>query len=288
MRWLIGIDLRALSRGALAFAHWLGTNTKDNHFHGVHVVEGTRNRSVLEGKTEAQLERFHDHVAQVLREQLADPLFESLEVHTAPSADVGLGDLATESGAEALIVGRMKPAGKSSAIHLGRVARRLLRRLPVPTVVVPPDLAAVPEGPIVLATDLGPASADAVRFARGLAADVGRKLKVVHVRRAEDHLDIYLPREDYVRVVSRAEAHARTELQQWQAEVGLGDVEASIAEGHTTRALLDFVREVNGSVLVVGSRGLSTVQRLFTSSTASQLAAIASVPVAVVPGGGAG
>ena len=85
------------------------------------------------------------------------------------------------AAASGLVIGRAAERGSRAVVRLGRVARRVLRRLPCPVVVVPPDLSAVADGPILLATDLDVASASAVTFARDLAARHGRELKVVHV-----------------------------------------------------------------------------------------------------------
>src|SRR5690606_31904612 len=67
-------------------------------------------------------------------------------------------------------------------VRLGRVARKMLRRLPVPVVVVPPDLEkdAIGDGPVLCTIDTDAHSLAAVRFARELARAVGRELELAH------------------------------------------------------------------------------------------------------------
>lgn len=63
-------------------------------------------------------------------------------------------------------------------IRLGRVARRILRRLGAPVLVVPPDLRAeqIGGGPVTALTSVSADSARACRFAADLAARLGRPL----------------------------------------------------------------------------------------------------------------
>ena len=130
-------------------------------------------------------------------------------VHEANQAEDGLAHAA--EGAAGLVIGRAARAGEESFVRLGPVARRLLRRLPGPVVVAPRDLMAVPPGPILLATDLGDATAAALPFAQRLAARHGRPLELVHIGepRNSDLIDELEPswltaREEYRAEVERA------------------------------------------------------------------------------------
>lgn len=270
--WILGLDLGARSRGAVCLADWLAG---PEHTLAVHVLE-LWSRPYI--RTDALASTFE--VVHRLAHELHISPPTRVTVLDAESAEIGLACAA--EGAAGLVVGRAAGSREQSAWGLGHVARRVLRSLPCPVVVVPRDLTAVAPGPILFATDLNTASAAAVPFARELAAKHGRELQVVHVieDRYSDLLDDMDP---YWQQARGAYVDERTEgVHRWMTEHALIG-QPRIAHGSVVDELQKYAAATQAALVVVGSRRLGTVDRIFLGSTASALASRASCPVAVVP-----
>src|SRR5688500_11308289 len=149
--WIVGLDLGPRGHGALVFADWLRSSAAARVL-GLHVLEAWASRFVG-GADEAA-----DTVRAAVDERCARfglERLEQVEVLMVPRAEEGLA--ARAEHAAGLILGRAAPTGASARVRLGRVARRVLRQLPCPVVIVPPELTVVGAGPVLLATDLEPA-----------------------------------------------------------------------------------------------------------------------------------
>ncbi|WAS93158.1 universal stress protein [Nannocystis punicea] len=272
--WIVALDLRDRSRGALAFAGWLGAAGES--VVGAYVLEPW-SRPYLRGDLEADLSAAVVRATAALGCRSPDRIV----TEEAETAEAGLARAAV--GATGLIVGRVASHPRRALSRLGPVARRLLRQLPAPVVVVPPTLATVAAGPILLATDFGSASDEAASFAQGLAARLGRALEVVHV--GED----FYEEDDEIRdpIWTRARDAYRTEVAQdierWAAAHGLAAAPRHLRFGDPVLELADLAEARDAALVVVGSRRLGFPARLFLSSTASALAGLAACPVAVVP-----
>jgi nucleotide-binding universal stress UspA family protein len=211
------------------------------------------------------------------------------EVHLVRgrSAEESLDAARVYHHAEGLIVGRQAPREGLHLFRLGKVARRLLRRLDGPVLVVPPDWeaeAASTDGPIMCATNLGDGSAPAAHFAAELAHWLERPLVLVHtVPVAEDYGANYIPLESREKIAAECQAEGERELAAWIGDQGIDGATAVVRQGHTTEQLLVAAREHKASIFVTGSRRLSTMERLLLTSVGSELAATAPCPVAVVP-----
>ncbi|WP_170135748.1 universal stress protein [Nannocystis exedens] len=270
----MALDLRDRSRGALAFAGWLGAAGES--VVGAYVLEAW-SRPYIRDDVEHDLREAAVRAAQALG--CRPPA--RIVTEEAETAEAGLARVAV--GASGLIVGRVAAHPRRALSRLGPVARRLLRQLPAPVVVVPPTLVTVAAGPILLATDLGPASDEAVVFARDLAARLDRGLEVVHVGEDfyEDDGEIRDPVWLRARDVYRAEVAQDTE--RWAAAQGLGAAPRHLRFGDPVLELADLAEARDAALVVVGSRRLGFPARFFLSSTASALAGLATCPVAVVP-----
>ena len=275
--WLLGLDLGPRSHGALAFAAWLRA-TADARVVGLHVLEAGAGRFV--GGADEAADAVRTAVDERC-ERLGLPRLEQVEVLMVSRAEEGLA--ARCEHAAGLILGRAAPTGKAALVRLGRVARRVLRQLPGPVIVVPPELAQVGPGPILLATDLGPASAGAARFARSFAAAVGRTLELVHVGDAQDGdmLGALDPRWQIEREGHRAAVLAAASV--WTVEQALGDRPRRVLFGERVAEIAAVAEECQAALIVVGSRQLGVGARIFTTSTASALAGVAGCAVAVIP-----
>ncbi|MCA9708993.1 MAG: universal stress protein, partial [Myxococcales bacterium] len=184
-----------------------------------------------------------------------------------------------------LVVGRRAPRGSTGFTRLGKVARRLVRTLPAPVVVVPPDFEVErAPGPVVLATSLREDSEGTARFAARIARDWNRPLLVVNVIPGTAGVPPrYLPEVARDEVVARGRLDAEHGLAIWQRRHGLRDAESLVETGDSVDRLTGLAFERRASLIVVGSRQLSLRARVYRSSVGSDLAGSATVPVAVVP-----
>ena len=289
-RWVVGLDLRPSGQGALRFAHWLAGATRQGQptFVGVHVLVEAHLRAAL---------RYHhlDELVDGAREQAqmlidhagAGDVLGECHVVQGLHAEESLEAARVYHHAEGLIVGRLAPREGHHVFRLGKVARRLLRRLDGPVVVVPPDWdpeATSEQGPIVCATNLGAGAERAARFAAETAKRLGRRLVLVHtVPIPEDYGANYIPQASRDKIAEECHADGVRELTAWIEAMGITEADQEVRQGHVTEQLLQVVRNTEAAMLVTGSRRLSTMERWLLSSVASELAATSPCPVAVVP-----
>jgi nucleotide-binding universal stress UspA family protein len=73
------------------------------------------------------------------------------------------------------------------------------------------------------------------------------------------------------------------EFASWCEAHGVGGVRHVLEFGAVPEALADLAARERAAVVVLGSRKLSAVERVFTTSTASALAGLCPCAVAVVP-----
>lgn len=275
-KWIVGVDLRERSDGAVRFAAWLRSHTQAaTELIGVHAI-------ALE--TYAEIGRPVDRVharekirlaaERTIERAGARAAFRAIEVLESDRPEEALEAAREVEDADGLIVGRRAAGSGAELIRLGSVARRLLRRLVVPTFVVPPDVEAgqLGEGAVVVAIAPTPASVGAVAVGRSLATATGRGVVFVQVAQVPD-LTAPVPGAG-----SETEALTRS----WLAEQGaVGQLD--VRKGDALAEVLAAAAEHAAPFLVCGSRQLSGVERVFEVSLSSQLAAQAAIPVLVVP-----
>jgi nucleotide-binding universal stress UspA family protein len=285
MRWMIGADLGTRSHGALQFASWLCARSSANNEQQLsltHVLDA-RLRQMLRTDLMAQLmERTRTELAAALDDANATRCTAERQVVEADSPEAGILQALEGTQSDALVIGRRSRREGHQLVRLGRTARRLLRRLPKPVVVVPPDLeaGAIGRGPILLATDLGSATLVAARFAAALAKELSSTVTVLHVDMAFESIPTFWGEPAVVPTRSR---RIPADVDDWAREAGLAGVATRLAEGPTVEGVLQFARSEDASMIVCGSRRLDLVDRIFMSSTGTDLARLADRPVLVVP-----
>lgn len=279
--WIVGLELSPRCSGALHFAGFL-RGTLHVAVRGAHVSEmyllglppGDGAGYVLAMRAEA--ERW---LASLAAGTPGAPI-DSTQILDAVDAVAGLDRAAR--GAAGLVIGR-RVAGKHRYVRLGRVARRLLRSLPAPTIVVPPELGADAfAGPVLVATDLHERSVPAARFAAWFAAAAGRPLVCVHV---DQRRWAPAPPEGEARWAALRRIHlenAEREALAWASLVCPG-AEVVLDSGDPAERLIALAEQRGASLLVLGSQRLGPIERVFIASTASTVAAGAACAVAVVP-----
>lgn len=285
--WIVGVDLRHRSDGAVRFAGWLQARTGGAaELVGIHAVPPT----VLD-----ELDRFEGRV--LVRERLRTEAELAVERAGARGAFAAVELVEAEVPAEALaaeraarmaaglIVGRKAASDGRDLVRLGSVARRLLQRLVAPTFVVAPDLDPdrLGQGPIVVAVSPAEASVGAVKTGVTLAARLGRPLLFVRVVSVpEEYTQIYWSVDALTEFKEQTVAAARDHTAQWLEGQGRSEP-LEIRYGDTITEILAVAAEQGAPFVVCGSRLLSRAERLIALSTSSELAARAAVPVLVVP-----
>lgn len=288
MKWIVGLDLRHRSHGALQFARWLSRLSPSERFAALHVLEPEHLRAALrthhldEVVAAARIE-----AQRVVRDEAQGARVEEVDVvHRDSDADVALADEARARGADALAVGRIARREERRIVRLGRVARRLLRTLPLPVVVAPPDLDVdqLGSGPVIALTSLSEDALAACRFAEGFAARVRRPLLVAHV---VSFVELpYLkgaPLEDVAREELRAGEAA---LARWVTEHAIRADETVVLQGEVLDRTDVLARERGAPLVVVGAKRRAGIDALAHPSIGRELAATAPVSVAVVPTAG--
>lgn len=279
--WLVGLDLGPRCSGALRFARLL---REQLHMHvvGVYVREmwpfalplGEVTALTLPPRTGAE-----GWLAALNAGKPGAPVDAARIVHDI-DAVVGLSTTARE--AAGVVVGR-RAAAPNAWTRLGRVARQMLRRLPAPTIVVPPELASAEfTGPVMLATDLSDHCAAAARFAVAFARKLGRPLVCVHVAqpRWDGSHGLLEPRRDELHATYREATERAT--RDWANRL-CPDAAITSEYGEPVERLTELVEHSRPSLLVLGSGRPGMLERIFTGSTASTVAAVAPCAVAVIP-----
>ncbi len=276
MKWMVGVDLRHGSEGALHWAQWVRGRDSEAEFLAMHAVEIPKGRIGVTPDLELVSRYVHRFVEQRLP-GVEVRLFEELPPDEALTRGVAV------HRADAMVIGRRSPVQDDTLVRLGAVARRVLRRLVVPTVICPPDLSPdeIRSGPVVVAVRPDDHSAAALAFARTLAGDVGRELAVVSVLPPPFPPGVsYLPAPAYQRDEVDA---AEVALRRWLAGQPGPALEPMIGEGSAIPTLLRACDELQATAIVCGSRMLSAVERITQTSVGATLAGTAPIPVVLVP-----
>jgi nucleotide-binding universal stress UspA family protein len=286
MRWIVGIDFNDRSAGALQMAAWMrehAASASPQEFVAVHVLpERLRKVMVREATLDAP-EMAVASVKELVAQSGVDDPFAGICTDWADTAEEGLALAAANPEVTGIVIGRVSGRDARPLARLGRVARRLLRRLPAPVMVVPPDLlrADVGRGPVMLATDLDAESVPAAEMARDLAAAFGRELLVVCVDETFYHVPAFAP--DAIVPLTLVERRTSDQVLAWSRARGLDTARAQLSEGERIATLSSVAREHDAALIVCGSRCLSLGERIFASSTASELARRGDRAVLVVP-----
>jgi nucleotide-binding universal stress UspA family protein len=112
---------------------------------------------------------------------------------------------------------------------------------------------------------------------------VRRELIVVHI--AEVHHNEFVDELDpgWAAQGERFNRESAADLAAWTERQGLTGARRLTLTGSPVELLLELIDQEHPALLVLGSRRLTTTERLYTTSTASTVAAYAACPVAVVP-----
>jgi len=284
MDWILGLALRPNGEGAIQLACWLAGLGRGHAFFPLHVLEDEHLRMVLRHHHLDEVTEGARRAARAALEPLAARGAQA-EPHLAqaPDAAGALAEACRTRAADGIVIGRAGRREGGGLVRLGRVARGLLRSLPAPVIVAPPDLslADVGDGPVVALVKLAPGS-PVLDAARALATATGRALLAVHVV-ADEEEGPYLPLATREHAAREELADAEARLATWAAEHGLAAGQAVAVPGRTVERAIGVAVERRAPLLVVGGRRTSPAGALLGAGLGRELAAISPLPVAVIP-----
>ncbi|HGG57813.1 MAG TPA: universal stress protein, partial [Nannocystis exedens] len=238
MKWIVGVDLRHRSDGAIKFAAWLREQSAAREpcgLVGVHVIESKELAALRRFDPRPEvLSRLAEESHLVIRNAGVREDFDIVDVIEGRRAAQSLESACVYHHGNGLVIGRKAGSVEHSIVRLGSVARHLLRALTVPTFIVAPDLAVekIGEGPIVVAVTPTDASLSACMFARALAERLGRELIFVRVVTVpEDYAHIYWSSEALEQFRVEFVERARVQLRAWLVEHGFADAHLELRYG---------------------------------------------------------
>jgi nucleotide-binding universal stress UspA family protein len=241
----------------------------------VHVIPHARS-SVRDDLLDELSAQASEAATKALDSAGATQAFERVHVLAGGDPEDTLATAANDNAAQGLIIGRHGPRDRDSLIRLGHVARRMVRQLPMPTMIVPPDyLAPSAPGPVVVLTDLQEDSVSAACLASKMAEALGVELVVVHVLRN--------PQAAFDPIASEKAPHDKAAIERWLEHLGIEGAAPMTASSDVVDAGLRIAKSRDASMLVCGSRRLSVSERIYLSSTGTELAREARCPVLLVP-----
>ena len=142
---------------------------------------------------------------------------------------------------------------------------------------------------IVVAVDFSNATSGVLEMAGRLAKVFGAQLRLFHVVEPEPSYTAYGFTPDEFPALhayqEEAKRRATTKLQEALAKVqpDLPDATTQIAEGSPLHSLLDYVKECNADMVVLGSHGHGVIASLLLGSVAEGMVRKATVPTLIVP-----
>ena len=142
---------------------------------------------------------------------------------------------------------------------------------------------------ICVAVDGSDSSFKAVQSAAQLAASIGAQLSVLHVIRnmkVPDQLRRFVKQNSLERLREQALQEAGQEIVNHAltlaAERGVEDAQGKILTGDPAATLVATAEQLQGDLLVVGTRGLGQVEGVLIGSISNKLASISNISVLVV------
>jgi nucleotide-binding universal stress UspA family protein len=225
-----------------------------------------------------------DAAARLAREsEIAAALRAQVEAATGrDAADVAI---ALDAGSpHAGILARADAAGAGViVVGPGPVAGRVARYAAVPVVVARPS----PRGAVLGATDFSDPATPAIEAAATEAARRGSALRVIHCLDFDRPLgvssvEVGVPPDLPQTVLDELERHSREELRATLATRGVAG-ECIVARGLAALCIVDAARAVPTELIVVGTRGRTSLPRVLMGSVAEAVVAAAPCSVLVVP-----
>ncbi|MFP3178632.1 MAG: universal stress protein [Thermocladium sp.] len=134
---------------------------------------------------------------------------------------------------------------------------------------------------IVVAYDGSPHSKRALDMAIDIAKKYGSRLYIIEVVDPAALIGLGVSPVPQT-VLDQLYQKAKDDIEEVRKRAAGLETEGQVLEGDPATSILEFVDKVKADLLVSGSRGLSTLKRLFLGSVSSRLVSEARIPVLVV------
>lgn len=134
---------------------------------------------------------------------------------------------------------------------------------------------------IIVAVDGSDHSDKALEYAKGLAETFGSTIWLVHAFPRTSDLIGY---DEYEQLVARREGAGQAILNEARKKLGVGSYEINeeLLEGPAAEAILSVAQTRKADLIVLGSRGLGSLQGLLFGSVGNKVAHYATCPVMLV------
>lgn len=288
---LFPTDFSQCAAGALPHALELAKRY-DAHLFVAHVrtlfaddPHNPEHRFLDEKALAAEVQNNLDSVARSAR---SHPRVETILLRSA-SAPPAILEYAAEGGIDLVVMGTH---GRSAVAHffLGSVAERVVRHAPCPVLTVAEGRDGYRSEPsysrILAAYDFSGHSLEAVGWAAGLAGKFGAELHLAHVVEQPVHPAYYdLWNRAVKQQIPTIAEEARRSIDRLLDELtfsGPVEVEVVVDEPKVHRGLERIARERQVDLMVLGTHGLSGVERVLMGSTTERLVRTAPCPVLAV------
>jgi len=142
---------------------------------------------------------------------------------------------------------------------------------------------------IIAALDFSNSTPGVLEMAGGIAKAYGASLHLLHVMEPEPTYTAYGFTPDEFPVIhtfqEEVKKRAQAKLEEAAASVRhlVPDVTVKVSEGNPLPSVLDYIRDVGGDMVVLGTHGHGVVASLLLGSVAEGLVRKAAVPTLVVP-----
>jgi universal stress protein E len=284
MRIVCATDLLPRSEAALERAGLL-SDTLHANLMLLHVVAPSESELVLEQTLQ--------QAQSTLRARAEPPLWRSSRlpgtaIRAGNPARLVVDEVSNASGADLLVLGPHRPRPVRDVLE-GTIAEKVLASRACSVLIVN----ALPEGPyrrVLLALDVSPSSAGAIRVAEQLVLSEEASATIVHADEP--------PYQGLLSYASVETEQVSDYIQSWRSEATRAirellrreSSEATrfsihVEAGHTVRGILRAVEQLGPDLLVMGTRGGGRLHRALLGSVANSVLHQVACDVMVVPAG---
>ena len=166
-----------------------------------------------------------------------------------------------EDSCDLVVIGKRGEAAEFASGHLGANLERIVRSSNKPCLVTSRQFKPIER--VLVAYDGSPSSQKILQFISDSSIFAGLELHIVTV----------------VEGAAEQTAIARIEsAKQWLQQAGFEPV-CSVMEGHSEKAISNYVTEQNISLLLIGAYGHSRIRHLVIGSTTAQMLRSSHIPV---------
>lgn len=146
---------------------------------------------------------------------------------------------------------------------------------------------------VLIAIDYNPVSEDIVNAGYELAKQLDAEVCLIHIVADASYYEISYPEfmgyvpvsdiENNVNSINDARENAIYFLKQAAAHLDDPSVTTHLAEGKTTKSILNYAREWGADMIVLGTHSHSTLEKLFLGSIAASIIEETKIPIYLVP-----